>query len=131
MKGGLVIMLTALRAMKETGALDDAEIRIVLSGDEERTGVPIEAARRDMIAAAKHSDVALEFEPSARLNGQETVSIGRRSSTTWHLETSGLSGHSSQIFGRGSDTERFTRWHASSTPIAASFPRMVSRSVPA
>jgi glutamate carboxypeptidase len=27
------------------------------------------------------------------------VSIGRRSSTTWHLETTGLSGHSSQIFG--------------------------------
>jgi glutamate carboxypeptidase len=53
-----------------------------------------------MIDAAKHSDVALEFEPSARLNGQDTVSIGRRSSTTWHLETSGLSGHSSQIFGQ-------------------------------
>ena len=104
MKGGLVIMLAALRAMKEAGALDHGEIRIVLSGDEERFGVPLEAARRDLIDAAKHSDVALEFEPSARLNGQytgqDTVSIGRRSSTTWHLETSGLSGHSSQIFGQ-------------------------------
>jgi glutamate carboxypeptidase len=109
MKGGLVIMLSALRAMKDAGALDHAEIRVVLSGDEERAGSPIEAARRDMIAAAKHSDVALEFEPSARVNatggaetgggGQDTVSLGRRSSTTWHLETSGLSGHSSQIFG--------------------------------
>jgi len=99
MKGGLVIMLAALRAMKDAGALDHAEIRIVLSGDEERTGVPFETARRDMIDAAKHSDVALEFEPSARINGQDTVSIGRRSSTTWHLVTSGLSGHSSQIFG--------------------------------
>jgi len=99
MKGGLVIMLAALTAMKDAGALDHAEIRIVLSGDEERTGTPVEAARRDMIEAAKQSDVALEFEPSARLNGQDTVSIGRRSSTTWHLETSGFSGHSSQIFG--------------------------------
>jgi glutamate carboxypeptidase len=99
MKGGLVIMLASLRAMKEAGVLDHAEILIVLSGDEERTGVPFETARRDMIEAAKHSDVALEFEPSARINGQDTVSIGRRSSTTWHLETSGLSGHSSQIFG--------------------------------
>jgi glutamate carboxypeptidase len=99
MKGGLVIMLAALRAMKETGALDHAEIRIVLSGDEERAGSPIEAARRDMIEAARKSDVALEFEPSARLNGQDTVSIGRRSSSTWHLETSGVSGHSSQVFG--------------------------------
>jgi len=100
MKGGLVIMLASLRAMKEAGALDHAEIRIVLSGDEERTGVPFEAARRDMIEAAKHSDVAMEFEPSARVDGKDTVSIGRRSSTTWHLETSGLSGHSSQIFGQ-------------------------------
>jgi glutamate carboxypeptidase len=99
MKGGLVIMLAALRAMKDAGALEHAEIRIVLSGDEERTGTPIEVARRDLIDAAKQSDVALEFEPSARINGQDTVSVGRRSSTTWHLETSGVSGHSSQIFG--------------------------------
>jgi glutamate carboxypeptidase len=99
MKGGLVVMLAALRAMQETDVLDKTEIRIVLSGDEERTGNPIEIARRDMIDAAKHSDVALEFEPSVRVNGQDTVSIGRRSSTTWHLEASGLSGHSSQIFG--------------------------------
>ena len=99
MKGGLVIMLSALRAMKEAGALDHAEIRIVLSGDEERFGAPVELARRDLIDAARQSDVALEFEPSGRTNGQDTISIGRRSSTTWHLETTGLSGHSSQIFG--------------------------------
>ncbi len=102
MKGGLVIMLSALRAMQEAGALDKTEIRIVLSGDEERFGAPLDLARRDLIAAAKLSDAAMEFEPSGRLNGpsgQDTVSIGRRSSTTWHLETTGLSGHSSQIFG--------------------------------
>jgi glutamate carboxypeptidase len=99
MKGGLVIMLASLRAMKDAGVLDHAQIRIVLSGDEERTGEPFETARRDMIEAAKQSDVAMEFEPSARINGQDTVSIGRRSSTTWHLETTGISGHSSQIFG--------------------------------
>src|SRR5215469_14212786 len=34
MKGGLVVMLTALQAMKAAGVLDNAEIRIVLSGDE-------------------------------------------------------------------------------------------------
>jgi len=99
MKGGLVIMLAALEAMHDAGALDHTEIRIVLSGDEERTGSPVEIARRDMIEAAKQSDIAFEFEPSVRLNGHDTVSIGRRSSTTWHLETTGLSGHTSQIFG--------------------------------
>jgi len=107
MKGGVVIMLSALRAMQEAGALDQTEIRIVLSGDEERFGAPLDLARRDLIAAAKESDVAMEFEPSGRQagpngqgpDGQDTVSIGRRSSTTWHLESTGLSGHSSQIFG--------------------------------
>ena len=99
MKGGLVVMLAALRAMQEAGSLEHAEIRIVLSGDEERVGDPIPLARRDLVEAAKQSDVALEFEPSVRLNGEDTVSIARRSSTTWHIETTGVSGHSSQIFG--------------------------------
>jgi glutamate carboxypeptidase len=99
MKGGVVIMLAALQAMHESGALAKTEIHIVLSGDEERAGSPIELARRDMIEAAKQSDIALEFEPSVRLDGHDSVSIGRRSSTTWHLEASGASGHSSQIFG--------------------------------
>jgi glutamate carboxypeptidase len=99
MKGGLVVMLAALRAMREAGFLEHCEIRFVLSGDEERVGNPVALARHDLIEAAKKSDVALEFEPSVRLNGQDTVSIARRSSTSWHLETTGLSGHSSQIFG--------------------------------
>jgi glutamate carboxypeptidase len=99
MKGGLVVMLAALRAMQEAGVLEHCEIRIVLSGDEERVGAPMQVARHDLIEAAKQSDVALEFEPSVRLNGQDTISIARRSSTTWHIETTGLSGHSSQIFG--------------------------------
>lgn len=103
MKGGLVVMLAALEALHENGALDHTEIRIVLSGDEERIGDPMETARRDMIAAAKTSDIALEFEPSVSLTGpngeQDSISMGRRSSTSWHLETTGISGHSSQIFG--------------------------------
>jgi glutamate carboxypeptidase len=99
MKGGLVILLAALQAMKQAGALDKAEIRIVLSGDEERPGAPLQKARRDLIEAAKQSDVALEFEPSLRADGQDTISIARRSSTMWHIEATGLSGHSSQIFG--------------------------------
>jgi glutamate carboxypeptidase len=98
MKGGLVIMLSTLNAMKQAGALNAAEIRIVLSGDEERAGDPLDKARHDLIEAAKQSDIALEFEPSLRAEGQDTISIARRSSTMWHIEASGLSGHSSQIF---------------------------------
>jgi glutamate carboxypeptidase len=99
MKGGLVAMLAALGALSEAGLLEHTEIRVVLSGDEERVGEPFELARRDLVAAARQSDAALEFEPSGRLNGQDSVSVGRRSSTTWRIETTGASGHSSQIFG--------------------------------
>jgi glutamate carboxypeptidase len=99
MKGGLVVMLTALRAMKAAGVLDKAEIRIVLSGDEERHGEPLSLSRKDMIDAAKKSDVALEFESGGRVDGKDAQSISRRSVSSWRLETSGRSGHSSQVFG--------------------------------
>jgi glutamate carboxypeptidase len=98
MKGGLVVMLTALKAMKAAGALENAEIRIVLSGDEERHGQPVSVSRKDMIDAAKRSDVALEFESGGVVNGKEVQSISRRSAGSWRLETSGRSGHSSQVF---------------------------------
>jgi len=102
MKGGLVVMLDSLRAMKSAGALKDTEISIVLSGDEEDAARPIAISRKDMIDEARHSDVALEFENAFRdggVDGTDAVRIGRRSSITWHLETSGKSGHSSLIFG--------------------------------
>jgi glutamate carboxypeptidase len=98
MKGGLVVMLTALRAMKASGALDKAEIGIVLSGDEERHGEPLSISRKDMIDAAKKSDVALEFESGGTIEGKDVQSISRRSAGSWRLETTGRSGHSSQVF---------------------------------
>ena len=103
MKGGLVVMLSSLKAMKAAGVLDTAEITVVLSGDEERHGDPVSLARRDMIAAGKRNDVALEFENAARdggVDGHDAVRIGRRSSFTWRLETTGKSGHSSGVFGK-------------------------------
>ena len=102
MKGGLVVMLDALRAMQAAGVLKDTEISIVLSGDEEDAARPIAISRKDMIDAAKHSDVALEYENAFRdggVDGVDAVRIGRRSSNTWRLETSGKSGHSSLVFG--------------------------------
>jgi glutamate carboxypeptidase len=98
MKGGLVDMLYALKAMQAAGVLKDAEITVVLSGDEEAHGEPASISRRDMIAAARHSDVALEFEGTPRLNGVFYGSVSRRSSITWHLKTAGETGHSSGIF---------------------------------
>lgn len=103
MKGGLVVMLSALKAMKAAGVLDTAEITVVLSGDEERYGDPVSLARRDLIAAGKRNDVALEFENASRdggVDGRDAVRLGRRSSFTWKLETTGKSGHSSGVFGK-------------------------------
>ena len=103
MKGGLVVMLSALKAMKAAGVLDASEITAVLSGDEERVGHPSSISRRDMIAAAKRSDVALEFEGGGRVggvDGKDAVRLGRRSANSWKLEVTGKTGHSSQVFGK-------------------------------
>lgn len=98
MKGGLVILLGALDAMQAASVLKDAEITVVLSGDEEAHGEPASISRRDMIAAAHHSDVALEFEGTPRADGVFYGSVSRRSSITWHLKTTGETGHSAGIF---------------------------------
>lgn len=103
MKGGLVVMLSSLKAMKAAGVLDTAEITVVLSGDEERHGDPVSLARRDMIAAGKRSDIALEFENASRtggVDGTDAVRIGRRGSLSWKLEATGKTGHSSGVFGK-------------------------------
>ena len=98
MKGGLVVMLTALQAMKDAGTLEKADIKIVLSGDEEKPGHPTSVARKNMIDAGKRSDLALEFENSGQIDGVDAVRVARRSANGWQLEASGKSGHSSQIF---------------------------------
>jgi glutamate carboxypeptidase len=98
MKGGLAIMVAALKAMKSAGTLAKAGIIVVLSGDEEWPGRPLERARRDMRAAAGRSDVALEFEGLAQEDGRDMGTTARRGFTSWRLTTSAQSGHSSGIF---------------------------------
>lgn len=98
-KGGIVVIIAALRAMQAAGTLKGADIRIVLTGDEERTGAPLEIARRDLIAAGKWADVALEYENLAREDGADKGTVARRSSANWTLTTTGKTGHSSGVFG--------------------------------
>ncbi len=101
-KGGVAVIVAALRAMDKAGTLDEADIKVVLTGDEERTGSPIEVARRDLIEAGRWADVALEFENLARDDaGVEYGTVARRSSTGWTLTTHGRTGHSSGIFREG------------------------------
>lgn len=97
-KGGMVVILSALKAMKAAGTLKDANIEVWLTGDEEDAGVPRSVARAGLIEAGKRADVALDFEGLARQDGADMGSIARRSSNSWELKTTGRTGHSSGIF---------------------------------
>jgi glutamate carboxypeptidase len=98
MKGGDVIILSALQAMKAAGVLQSASITVVMTGDEERPGEPVSIARRDLVAMARQSDVALDFESGSMRAGTEYGSTSRRSSLIWNLKATGLTAHSAGIF---------------------------------
>ncbi len=96
MKGGNMVMLYALKALKEAGQLDDCQIVVVLHGDEESPGRPLDISRKDIIELAKRSDIALAYETGTGLN---YGTIARRSSSGWTLEVKGVQAHSSGVFG--------------------------------
>lgn len=96
MKGGDIVILSALKALSSLGYLDGAEIGIYLTGDEESGGKPIEVTRQDLISRSKEYEIALSFE-SGKLNSAVT---SRRGSGTWKLKVSGKQSHSSGIFGK-------------------------------
>lgn len=96
MKGGVVVMLQALKALHAAGSLKDRRITVMLTGDEEDAGLPLAVSREPMLELARQSDVALSFE--AAIDG--TATIGRRGINSWTLEVAGETGHSSGIFGR-------------------------------
>ena len=100
-KGGDVVIVAALRAMQAAGTLRDADIMVVLTGDEERPGSPISVARRDLIEAGRWADVAFEFENLAVEDGRDYGTVARRSSSSWTLRTTGRTGHSGGIFSEG------------------------------
>jgi glutamate carboxypeptidase len=97
-KGGDMVMLTALDAMQAAGVLQNASITVILTGDEERVGQPVSISRRDMVELAKQSDVALDFEGGSSQKGVDYGSTSRRSAIIWTLKATGATGHSSGIF---------------------------------
>lgn len=97
-KGGVVVIIAALRAMQAAGTLEGSNITVFLTGDEERPGAPLDLARRELIEAGRLADYALEFENLATENGAEFGTIARRSSSSWTLTTGGQTGHSSGVF---------------------------------
>ena len=97
-KGGMAVMIAALRAMHAAGTLRRADVTVFLTGDEEDAGT-LAIARRDLIAEGKRADAALDFEGLVQLDGQDMGSTARRSSDEWTLSVTARSGHSSGIFG--------------------------------
>lgn len=98
MKSGNVIILQALRALQSVGALDDVQVVVALTGDEESPGMPIATTRGPLIEASRWADVALEFETGVRDEDGEWATISRRGYMGWCLEVTGTQAHSSLIF---------------------------------
>ncbi|WP_438480794.1 M20/M25/M40 family metallo-hydrolase [Oleiharenicola lentus] len=93
-KGGDLVLTHALRALHGAGVLNDTQIIVMMTGDEEAVGSPQELARKDLWDAAKRSDVALSFETAIG----NTATVARRGSMSWEIEVQGATGHSSGIF---------------------------------
>ncbi|VVC75541.1 Carboxypeptidase G2 [Aquicella siphonis] len=94
-KGGDVILLYALKALEAAHALNNTSITVVLTGDEENSGKPVSISRKSLIDAARHSDVALDFEWAITA---DTAAIARRGIAKWVIEARGTEAHSSEIF---------------------------------
>jgi len=97
MKAGDVVVLYALRALAAAGALSDLNLTVVLTGDEEQAGSPLELSRRDLIDAARRSDLALGFEPGSRRD----LVVARRGVASWRVTATGTEAHSAGIFREG------------------------------
>lgn len=96
MKGGDVVIVQALKALKATGQLTSMNIAVVMTGDEEEPGTPLSKSRAALIDAAKGADYAIGFEDGDGIASHAVV--GRRGTTAWQLTVTGVGGHSSQIF---------------------------------
>jgi glutamate carboxypeptidase len=102
MKGGNVVIVQALKALASVGALEGAHITVVMTGDEEAPGRPLEVARAALLEAGREADVALGFEGGSRgPDGAARAVIARRSSSSWRLDVRAKPAHSSGIFSEG------------------------------
>lgn len=98
MKGGNVVMISALKALSSLGLLKNTHIIAYFTGDEESSGSPHAVARKDFIERARTTEIALGFEGA---QGLHTVAVARRGIGGWVLNVDAKTGHSAGIFGDG------------------------------
>ncbi|MEO5617377.1 MAG: M20/M25/M40 family metallo-hydrolase [Candidatus Eisenbacteria bacterium] len=96
MKGGITVMLVALKALGEAGALDRLAVQVYLGGDEEKSGNPHALSRRHLRDAAEWADVAIGFEDGA--GDPRYAVVARRGASGWQLDVAAKPYHSGQIF---------------------------------
>lgn len=96
MKGGDVIILLALKALKDAKLLDQMQIEVVMTGDEEKSGSPLDLSKQALVDGAKWADIALAFENAD--GDPRTIVVSRRGSAGWELKVKGNPAHSSQVF---------------------------------
>jgi glutamate carboxypeptidase len=96
-KGGIAVIVAALRAMQAAGTLKRANVTVFLTGDEEDAGRPLAISRRDLVDEGKRADVALDFEDLAVKDGLDMGSTARRSAGSWTVTVSGHSAHSAGV----------------------------------
>jgi len=101
MKSGNVIIVYALRALQEVGALQDLAVVVAYTGDEEKAGQPLSISRGDLVAAGQWADISLGFESAVLYDGIDWATTSRRSSSSWTLTTTGKQAHSSGVFSEG------------------------------
>lgn len=98
MKTGNVIIVYALRALQQIGALADIPITVAYTGDEEKSGRPLSISRKEFIEAGQWADIALGFEEAMYFDDTDWATVARRSSSRWILTVEGKQSHSSNIF---------------------------------
>ena len=87
MKGGLVVMLEALRALRESGDLERASWTVLFNGDEETGSL---ASRDSIEREARRADYGFVFE-AARTSGGMVES--RRGLGQFYLSVEGVAAH--------------------------------------
>ena len=88
MKGGVTVLLSAMRILNEAG-WDRYPVKVILEGDEE-AGHQKSTAVRDMMAEAKGALFGLNFETSFKDN---SVVIERKGVATFRFDVQGIGAH--------------------------------------
>jgi glutamate carboxypeptidase len=96
MKGGDVIVVQALKALRDAKQLDRMNVVVVMHGDEEDAGAPLDLARATLREAARGAAAAIGFEDGP--GDPKVAVVSRRGAGGWTLRVTGTPAHSGQLF---------------------------------